>query len=303
MYELESQLRSLVITRSTIGQFLEIGVPFIMSRYKQWRARRNSMQQAYVQTSDGIVTESRLGKGVHASSGDNRYVAESKLGRYDSTMEDYGELVIQFGYLVLFGLAFPLASLVSLLNNLIEVRSDAFKILVLSQRTDADDAADIGAWYYILEFLNVLAVATNVGLLIFTQDSINVLFNLDLRFGGDIWRKVLYRVVAFFIAEHVLLGLKGLTATGMKDVPSTTWRQMARQKFDIARNFDVGWQNAFRGGELLDVDEQQVSLCEKYGDVFEKVSQDGDEEIEKVDPAVPPVLIELEYKDGTGKRG
>ena len=42
--------------------------------------------------------------------------------------------MIQFGYMVLFATAFPLASLFAFLNNVIEIRVDANKILFSTQR-------------------------------------------------------------------------------------------------------------------------------------------------------------------------
>lgn len=278
MKELENQLMSLVVTRSTFGQIMELVFPFVTSKFGQWQSKRRS--NADRSTPNPSTAHGENGSprsdtvNPVTSSGHNRYVQESKLAVYESTMDDYNELVIQFGYLTLFGLAFPPASAVCLLNNLIEVRTDAYKILRLSQRPNADDAGGIGAWYYILEFLNVLSVMTNVALLVFTADSINILFHLDLRFGDDFWRKLLHRVVAFFIAEHVLLGLKGTAAASIPDVPNRTFRAIARQKFDIARLFNVGWQNAFRGISLLQVDEQQVSLCQHYAELFDRASED-----------------------------
>lgn len=281
MKELESQLMSLVVTRSTIGQVAELIIPFLTSRFGQWQSRRRS--NACRSNSGSPSSPSGLGCNADkadenpvVSSGHNKYVQESKLAIYESTMDDYNELVIQFGYLTLFGLAFPPASAICLLNNLIEVRTDAYKILKLSQRPNADSAGGIGAWYYILEFINILSVMTNVAMLVFTADSINILFHLDRRFGDDFWRKLLHRVVAFFIAEHILLGLKGAAAASIPDIPSKTYRTIARQKFDIARWFNVGWQNAFRGISLLQVDERQVTLCHHYAELFERASEDGD---------------------------
>lgn len=265
MLELETQLTSLVLTKATIGQIVEVVVPFMTSRIRQWRARRRGSGPAAATPTNGAY---------NASTGHNRYVAESKLGKYTSTMEDYAELVIQFGYLVLFGVAFPVASVVNLVNNVIEVRTDAFKVLVLCQRADADDAADIGAWYPILEVLNVASVATNVGLLVFTARSVDVLGGLEGRFGEDGGTKMLYRVVCFFVVEHVLLGVKGIGAWLVKDVPDRARRKVARQLYDVARWFGEGWQNGFRGKSLLRVEEGE-GKCARLAEEFDVVSEDG----------------------------
>ena len=59
---------------------------------------------------------------------------EGSTPQYEGTFEDYLEMFIQFGYVTLFSSAYPLAGLCALLNNLIEVRSDAFKLCFIHQR-------------------------------------------------------------------------------------------------------------------------------------------------------------------------
>eukprot|EP00178_Gracilaria_changii_P028101 TRINITY_DN957_c0_g1_i2.p1 TRINITY_DN957_c0_g1~~TRINITY_DN957_c0_g1_i2.p1 ORF type:complete len:847 (+),score=149.53 TRINITY_DN957_c0_g1_i2:1650-4190(+) len=250
MSELEDQMLSLVLTKATIGQVMEIGIPWLTSTLKQINARIRSSKHAQQGMQHG---------------GYNRYVAESKLNKYHSTMEDYSELVMQFGFLVLFGVAFPLAAVVNIVNNTLEVRTDAYKLLELSQRVDADDAADIGAWYAILQLLNVLSVWCNAALLIFTSESLE----MYLPSTADQWQRVLYRVTAFFVLEHVLLGIKAAAAALIRDVPNKTRRALARQSFDIARHFDVRWREHFRGAPLLRLAPEQLQRGARYARVFD----------------------------------
>ena len=51
---------------------------------------------------------------------------------------------IQFGFVTIFVAAFPLAPLFALLNNVIEIRSDANKFVTQLQRPMAVRAQDIG---------------------------------------------------------------------------------------------------------------------------------------------------------------
>ena len=53
-------------------------------------------------------------------------------------------LVIQFGFITIFVAAFPLAPLFALLNNVIEIRLDAFKFVSVLRRPVAERAQDIG---------------------------------------------------------------------------------------------------------------------------------------------------------------
>ena len=63
-----------------------------------------------------------------------------------STIEDYLEMYLQFGYVFLFSSAFPTAALWALFNNIIEIRSDAFKFCRIFQRPFSQPAAGIGTW-------------------------------------------------------------------------------------------------------------------------------------------------------------
>lgn len=270
MVELESQMMSLVITKATIQQLMEIGIPFIVSRVKQFLAVRKAGK---VNSATPLSPGTEQGDGgelAFASTPNNQYVIESKLAPYQSTIEDYAEMVIQFGYLSLFGLAFPCAALVNLLNNLVEVRTDAFKILALSQRTNADDAADIGAWYLILQFLGWFSVLTNTGLLVYTANSVKGLFKPNT----DEKVETLIKVLAFFIMEHILFALKGAAAALIKDIPGRTHRVLARQNYDIARAFNEGWENSFRGTSLLKVSEEHKKMSTDQCNVFARVSMD-----------------------------
>lgn len=72
--------------------------------------------------------------------------------------------VIQFGFVTLFVASFPLAPVLALVNNLFEIRVDAWKITTQFRRVVPEKAQDIGAWQPILQGVAILAVATNVQL-------------------------------------------------------------------------------------------------------------------------------------------
>ena len=82
---------------------------------------------------------------------------------------------IQFGFVTIFVSAFPLAPLFALLNNIIEIRLDAYKFLVVYRRGPASRAQDIGIWYGILKGLSFIAVLSNVSFLIVNRRVGNVL--------------------------------------------------------------------------------------------------------------------------------
>ena len=66
--------------------------------------------------------------------------------KWPDLYEDYLELVIQFGYIIFLSNLFPLAAFFSLINNMIEIRTDAFKLCMIYQRPFTQRVKDIGHW-------------------------------------------------------------------------------------------------------------------------------------------------------------
>ena len=71
--------------------------------------------------------------------------------------------VVQFGFITLFVASFPLAPLLALCNNILEIRVDAWKFTTQFRRPVASKARNIGAWQEILNVVAILSVVTNVG--------------------------------------------------------------------------------------------------------------------------------------------
>lgn len=80
--------------------------------------------------------------------------------------------VIQFGFVTLFVASFPLAPLLALVNNILEIRVDAWKLTTQYRRMVPEKAQDIGAWQPIMQGIAILAVVTNAMIIAFTSDMI-----------------------------------------------------------------------------------------------------------------------------------
>ena len=60
--------------------------------------------------------------------------------------EDYLELYIQFGYILLFIVTYPMAAFWAWVNNVVELRIDAFKLTRTQRRPAVHRVGHIGAW-------------------------------------------------------------------------------------------------------------------------------------------------------------
>ena len=101
---------------------------------------------------------------------------EAELDEYDVTI-DYREMVVQFGYLSLFSVVWPLTACSFLVNNWVEARSDAMKIASNCQRPIPWRADSIGPWLDALGFLSWLGSLTSAALVF--------LFRNGTAFPGD----------------------------------------------------------------------------------------------------------------------
>ena len=72
--------------------------------------------------------------------------------------------VIQYGFVTMFVAAFPLAPLLALLNNIFEIRLDAYKYTTQTRRPLGHRARDIGIWLRILEVMTYMSVISNVSI-------------------------------------------------------------------------------------------------------------------------------------------
>ncbi|XP_011785526.1 PREDICTED: anoctamin-9 [Colobus angolensis palliatus] len=89
-----------------------------------------------------------------------------------SLFDEFMEMMIQYGFTTIFVAAFPLAPLLALFSNLVEIRLDAIKMIWLQRRLVPRKAKDIGTWLQVLETIGVLAVIANGMIIAFTSEFI-----------------------------------------------------------------------------------------------------------------------------------
>jgi hypothetical protein len=88
---------------------------------------------------------------------------------YDQ-FDDYMEIIIQLGYVTLFASAYPLASLISMVANWVEIRADCFKLAVLCQRPRVYRSSGMGMWKTLMACVVWMSALTNCLLFGFTSD-------------------------------------------------------------------------------------------------------------------------------------
>jgi hypothetical protein len=142
---------------------------------------------------------------------------EFEFPQYEGTFADYDELIIQFGFVVLFVVVFPAAPFLAFLNNIIEFRLDATKMLGFTRRPHPKGTYDMGTWFYILDLLSWVMVISNTGLIVFSSENFR-----DRLTDEERW-------ITFVVVEHILIGIKLAIQFFVPDVPQDVDERIARQ--------------------------------------------------------------------------
>mmetsp|Transcript_15959 Transcript_15959/g.40546 ORF Transcript_15959/g.40546 Transcript_15959/m.40546 type:complete len:684 (-) Transcript_15959:3086-5137(-) len=166
-------------------------------------------------------------------------VANSRMAEYEA-FDDYLEMVIQYGYIVMFASAFPAASAISALYNIIELKSDTYKLCFLYRRPKPLPAHGIGTWGDVLWLQTWLAVLTNLAIFGFSSEQMKtwlpswfVVDNLDHPLPADGHGG--FVVLALFLVEHVVvLGMVALLAL-VPDVPKAVRQAVEREQYRAQR--------------------------------------------------------------------
>ncbi|XP_077290700.1 abnormal X segregation isoform X2 [Arctopsyche grandis] len=145
---------------------------------------------------------------------------EGKLDEFEGTYDDYLELFIQFGYVVLFSSVYPLAAFWGVLNNILEIRADAFKLCKVYQRPMSRKVKDTGAWQRSFEILGAMSIMTNCGLLYVSPQIKSYAASINIE-PPELF-------FYFIVLEHLLLGIRYILHQAIPDKPE--WVRIALAK-------------------------------------------------------------------------
>ena len=153
---LHDQLFALSVTQQLTNTFTEVLLPILLRHVEKFlnkirgSSRRKELE-AFAQTNrDQAFLE--------------RVQNEFDLDVYDE-FTDYAEMATQLGVISLWSVLWPLAPVMSVVNNFFELRSDAFKLVVNMRRPIPRRVESIGSWMSVLSHLAHLSFFTNYTML------------------------------------------------------------------------------------------------------------------------------------------
>ncbi|PMD25730.1 plasma membrane stress response protein-like protein [Hyaloscypha hepaticicola] len=155
---------------------------------------------------------------------------EAELDTYDVTT-DFREMIVQFGYLSLFSVIWPLTGVSFFVNNWIELRGDALKIALETQRPVPWRADSIGPWLESLGFLSWLGSLTSAALVyLFSGDGLGP--------DGTPWNiKGWALLLAMFFSEHIYLGVRLGVKIALSKIDSPGLQKERAERFLIRKQY------------------------------------------------------------------
>lgn len=194
---------------------------------------------------------SKRGDGDHVAAGANdhaeekaflaRVREEASLPEYDVTA-DLREMCIQFGYLALFSVVWPLTPVSYFVNNWVELRGDTFKLTIESRRPVPERADSIGPWLSSLEFLAWLGSITSAAL-------VYMFSNGGLGPDGRPSKVNLgFLFLTVFLSEHSFLVFRSVVCYAISKLDSENKRKERTERFMVRRRFleDAGLGDAVK---------------------------------------------------------
>ncbi|XP_034060578.1 anoctamin-9 isoform X1 [Gymnodraco acuticeps] len=155
------QMAIIMVLKQTISNVFEFTGPWFCRWFKKRRTKKLQRKCAHCYLKDD--SEVNHGAELCENCKLRDWLSNYRLNDVDSfsLFHEFLEMVIQFSFTTIFVAAFPLAPLLALINNIIEIRLDAIKMVTLERRLVPKKTNDIGVWIDVLEAIGVLAVIAN----------------------------------------------------------------------------------------------------------------------------------------------
>jgi len=189
--ELQMQLGVIFLTQIIVNNAIELAGPWVTKKLAQRKMAKTEAQETAAEMEFG-------------------------MSQYESSFSDFDELVLQFGYLTLFVVCFPIAPLVALLANILEGRLDSTKLLEMTRRPMPEGAATIGMWFNVMRLISYVCIVTN-----------SLLALIHASFFSDL--DLLYKMIIFIAMEHFIFTIKLVVESMIPDVPFEVQRHVKRQ--------------------------------------------------------------------------
>jgi len=221
--------------------FLQVYAPMLIVRWRIYRERLalrdvmrdvEAMEEEFTESGRALSTAERkhrqkrlINSRLLLEQAQSNIWEEMMLPNHDSFPE-YIVAVVQFAYVTCFSTALPVAPFIVLINHLLAMRLDAYKLCRGRRRPQAQKTGGIGIWEHVLHIVTVVAVFTNCTLMAMTS-------SLFKELGDKIGNIGLFVVAICW--EHVMLLIKYIMQATISPFPKEVIDEQRREKYQLAR--------------------------------------------------------------------
>ncbi|CAG8608697.1 3225_t:CDS:2 [Paraglomus brasilianum] len=215
---LKNELKYFIITAQVINFVTEVVLPYAL-RYGEH----------CVQKAKSLSNTSSDNNGVNEDEAGflKRVKREVDLPVYD-IYEDYAEMILQYGYVSLFAVVWPLTPICAFVNNWIELRSDAIKLCAHTRRPIPARADSIGPWLDSLTIITWLATITNPSFVYLYHPSSNAFASPSA---------MLVTVTLIWFAEHILNVLRYALQQMLNAFPSWADELVQKEEYELKKRW------------------------------------------------------------------
>jgi len=253
------------------GLFLQIQFPRIIYRWRMKRQKKRlreelmfvemeesqyaDMSPAEAMNEDIIAQKVRLiNKRLLLDQAQDHLWEEVLMPEHDSFPE-YIQAVIQFAFVTCFSVVLPITPLICLMNHLLSMRFDAYKVCRTRKRPLAVKTGGIGVWEHVLHIVTVIAVLTNCFLVGFTSSQLNWI-NGETNDGKASEGKTIQLIVFVVAWEHIMLLIKYIMSTSISTLPRAVKDDLKKEqhRMESMRNSNMRAKNNRRSKYRKDSD-------------------------------------------------
>jgi hypothetical protein len=170
--ELGHQLVTIIITSNILNIF-EIGIPLLQNIY-----RKNFLKK--------LIND----KFSHIE--DSKLHLYYKTEYYDTMIYEYVEVILSYGYIILFGISSPICFLFTLMSAWVERMTDCYKLVKFHNISIIEGSKGIGITLKILKVFTFLGIITNTSIAFFEIDAV---------------KDSVYRWYMLFVVENFIIFL------------------------------------------------------------------------------------------------
>ncbi|KAF7266321.1 hypothetical protein GWI33_020349 [Rhynchophorus ferrugineus] len=224
------QLKTQMITNQIVTNLVEVFMPLGMNhltKKTQKLKRRASFESESKRATEKVTERSFPLLNIPQLPVDDSRIIQAhsngNMEEYEDTFDDYLELYIQFGFVFLFSSVYPMAALWAFLNNIVEIRADAFKLCKVFRRPATRKVKDIGAWQRSFEVLGGLSILTNCGVLYLSPDTRRHFID---------WSEI-ELLLLFMCLQQLLIGVRYVLHISISDKPEWVRVALAKKNYQL----------------------------------------------------------------------